>query len=144
MKLIMRVGLGLVVAGYGLLLLIPMLNATAYQLGVMHRIKPAAARMVPLWAATPPWQLCVWALSVVLMLAAGVQLMRGRRAFRIFVTGFVVTAALWWVYRELPQYRQAFTAQETRSDYYILAVMLLVGAGVWLVERPPSRLPAAT
>jgi hypothetical protein len=135
MKLI-RIGLGLIVAAYGALLLIPVLNTTAYQMGLIHRIRPAAARLVPLWAATPAWQICVWVLAVILMLAAGVQLIRGRPAFRLFVAGFVVTAGLWSAYRGLPQYRQAITPQEMRTDYYVLAVMLLVGAGVWLVERP--------
>jgi hypothetical protein len=134
MKLV-RIGLGLIVAAYGVVLLFPALNTTAYKLGLMHRIKPAAVRMVPLWQATQIWQLVVWAIAAILMLSAAVQLFRARPAFRVFIAGFVVTAGLWWVYREMPQYARAFTDMEQRSDYYTLAVMLLVGAGVWAVER---------
>src|SRR5947208_710268 len=127
MKLI-RVVLGLIVTAYGAVLLVPMLNVSAYKLGAMRHVKAAAVRMIPLWRATPVWEICVWVLAVVLMLAAGVQLIRGRPAFRIFVVALVADAGLWWTYRSLPEYQQAFTPQELRSDYYILAIMLLVGA----------------
>jgi hypothetical protein len=140
---LVRIALGLIVAAYGVLLLVPVLNITDYKLGWMHHIKPAALRLIPLWRVTEPWQLTVWSLAVVLMLAAGVQLLRGRAAFRIFVAAFVVDAGLWWAYRDLPEYQQVFTPAERLTDYYTLAFMLMVGSGIWLVERRPKPLTPA-
>ncbi len=142
MKLI-RIALGLIVCAYGLLLTIPILNVGAYKLGLMRHIKPAAVRMVPLWQATQLWHIILWVVGAALMLAAGVQVIRGRHGFRIFVVAFVEVAGLWWIYRQLPQYGQAFTLAELHNDYYTLSFMLLVGAGIWLVERRPTAQKAA-
>ena len=138
MKLV-RILLGLMVSAYGVGLLVAVLNISAFKLGLMHQVKPHALRLVPLWEATPVWALVVWALGVTLMLGAGVQLFRGRPAFRLFVAAFVTIAGLWWAYRGLPQFQQVFSEMEQRSDYYILSVMLLIGAGVWLVDHPLPR-----
>ena len=59
-----RVVLALIVAAQALSSLFPLMGYVAYKLGVIHPHSGLAAQMVPLWAATPSWQLAVWAICV--------------------------------------------------------------------------------
>jgi hypothetical protein len=139
---ILRIALGVIVGLYGLVLALPLLRNSLFKLGRLHNLSGDRARMVPLWQATAWWQLAIWLIAVALMLAAAFRLFAGRSALAIFAAGFVVDAGLWWMLRGGAAYQQAFTPLQLRSDYYTLSFMLLVGAVIWLVERPRARAKA--
>lgn len=139
----LRIALGVVAGAYGLFCLFPLLSNAAYKLGMMHDLKGDAARMVPLWQATPWWQLAAWLAVVTLFLAAAWRLIRGRRALGLYAAAFVADACLWWVFQSGAAYRQVFSPAELQFDYYMLGAMLLVGALIWWAERTPPQATAA-
>ena len=140
---VLRIALGVVVGAYGLYCLFPLLSNAAYKLGYLHRLTGDAARVVPLWEATPWWQLAVWLAVLILFAVAGWRLIRGRSAFRLYAVTIVLDAALWWVFQSSAAYRQVFTQAELQLDYYSLGAMLLVGGLIWRVERTPGQTAAA-
>jgi hypothetical protein len=127
---------------YGLVLAVPLLRNAVFKLGLMHDLGGRRARMVAVWRETEWWQLALWLAAVGLFLTAALRLIRGRSALAIFAVAFAADAGLWWMLRSSASYSQAFTVIEQRSDYYTLAIMLLVGGLIWVIERAAARTAA--
>ncbi|MFI4950279.1 MAG: hypothetical protein ACHP7A_04495 [Caulobacterales bacterium] len=119
----------------------PLLGFTAYRLGLIHPTSGAAAQMVPLWSATPAWQLVVWSVALLMLLAAAVRLAFGRRALALYAAAIAISTGLTQLMQLGPAYRQVFGPVTPPFDYYRLAILVLVGALIWWVEqqRPALR-----
>ncbi|MDB5475311.1 MAG: hypothetical protein JWP49_822 [Phenylobacterium sp.] len=135
---ILRIAVGVVVGLYGLFCLFPIGANAAWKLGLIHPADGHAARLVPLWAATSWPQLIVWAAVVALFPVVGWRLVRGRPAFRLYLTAFVLDAALWWFMQSAEAYQQVFTPAELQMDYDMLLGMAVAALAIWWVERRPG------
>lgn len=124
----------LVLAYAGLSGLIAVMTA-AYKLGKLKTVPADVQRMIPLWEATPWWQLAVWGVVVLLLLAAALRLFRGGRAFGVFALAVIAEAGLWWVMHKLPAYNAAFTPAELKMDPYILGGLVVGTLLIWVTER---------
>ena len=71
--MILRVLIAVAVILQALSSFFPLLGNVLYKSGQAHIASGPAARMAPLWAATPWWQLAVWLLGVLLLLVAVVS-----------------------------------------------------------------------
>ncbi|HEV2532705.1 hypothetical protein [Phenylobacterium sp.] len=140
---ILRLALGVVVGAYGLFCLFPIVTNVAYKAGAMPHPDGDGARMAPLWAATPWWQLGVWAAIVGLFLAIAWRLIRGRPALGLYLVALVSDTALWWIMHSGAAYQQVFTPAEVQLDYDTVLGMAVVGAAIWWVERPALGGPAS-
>jgi len=127
--------LGALTLAYGLMgLLMAGLNA-AHKLGQLKTVPEDLQRMVPLWDATPWWQLGVWGLVILMLLVAAMRLFRGGKAFGPFALALIGEGVLWWTMHKLPAYQTVFTAAELKYDYYILGGMAVAAVLIWLSER---------
>jgi hypothetical protein len=140
---ILRIALGFVVGAYAVFCLFPIAANALYKTGRMPAPTGEAARMAPLWEATPWWQLAVWTAIVALFLLVAVRLIRGRAALGLYLLAIVADGALWWVMHAGEAYQQAFTPAELQLDYASLAAMILVAVLIWLAERRPAPRPAS-
>ena len=120
----------------------PLLGFAAYRFGLLHPTAGAAAQMVPLWSATPAWQLAVWAAALLGLFAAAVRLAWGRPALAFYAAAIATNMALTQLMHRSGAYRQVFGPVTPRFDYAHLAIFVLVGAQIWWVEqRRRPRLP---
>ena len=117
----------------------PLLAFVAYRLGLIHPTVGAAARMTPLWAATPAWQLWVWLGGILVLLAAALRLVLFRPALLPYVLGVGINLALQQVMQRSEAYRQVFGSALSRFDYARLAILVLLAALIWWVEQQPRR-----
>jgi hypothetical protein len=140
---VLRIALGFVVGAYGVFCIFPIAANALYKAGQMPAPGGEAARMVPLWEATPWWQLAVWAAIVALFMLVAVRLIRGRAALGLYLLAIVADRALWWVMHAGEAYQQAFTPAELQLDYVTLAAMVLVAVLIWVAERRPAPRPAS-
>jgi hypothetical protein len=134
-----RVVLALIVAAQGLSSFFPLTGYVAYKLGIIHPTSGLPAVMVPLWAATPWWQLVVWAACVVALELAAWRLIRRRPALVIYLPAIFANAGLQWLGERTPAYHRLFSAAAARFDFDRWAVLLLIGALIWWVEQQPVR-----
>jgi len=133
----LRIGLGVLVGAYGLSNLAPIGSNALYKAGGLRNPPADLARMVPLWEATPWWQLAVWTGIVALLLVVAWRLIRGRTALGLYVLGLLAQTAFWWVMHAGAAYQQAFTPAELQMDYDMLLAIALVGVLIWWTERRP-------
>lgn len=129
----LRIALGLVVGAYALFSLFPIGTNAAYKLGLLHA-SGDEARLIPVWEATPWWQLAVWAALVAFFAHVAWRLIRGRAALTAYVAALVMDAALWWTMQTQPAYQEAFTPAELQIDYLTLLSMAVVGGLIWWAE----------
>ena len=134
MKLLRWVLGALVLAYAGMCALMGGLNAV-HKLGKLTTVPAELQRMVPLWDATPWWQLAVWGVVVLLLLTAALRLFQGGKAFGVFALAVVGEVGLWWVMHKLPAYNAAFTPAELKTDPYILGGLVVAGLLIWVTER---------
>jgi len=140
---LLRIALGFVVGAYGVFCLFPIVANALYKAGRMPAPAGEAARMIPLWDATPWWQLAAWTAIVALFLLVAVRLIRGRPAFGLYLLAIAADGALWWVMHASEAYQLAFTPAEAQLDYATLAAMILVAVLIWLAERRAAPRPAS-
>jgi len=140
---ILRIAVGAVVGAFGLFSLFPIVTNVLYKLGAMPHPAGDAARMVPLWVATPWWQLGASAAIAALFLTIGWRLVRGRPALGLYVAAMVADTVLWWIMHSAAAYQQVFTPIEVQMDYDMLLGAAVAGAVIWWVERRPLGEPAS-
>ena len=98
--------------------------------------------MIPLFQATPWWQVAASALVTAFLLATAWRLIRGRPALLWYAVALAAEFCVWWATQQLPAYQQAFSPSELQVDYYILMGMLAAAVAIWWTERRGQ--PAAT
>ena len=124
----------LVLAYAGMCGLMAGMNAL-HKLGRLATVPAEMQRMVPLWDATPWWQLALWGGVVVLLLVTVMRLFTGGKALGVFVLATAGEIATWWVMHKLPAYQTVFTKAELQYDYYIIGAMILVALLIGVTER---------
>ena len=129
----LRIGLGAVIAAYGLFCYFPIASNAAYKLGALH---PSGdlVRLAPLWQSTSWFLLAVWAAVVTLFLVVGWRLVRDRQTLVLYVVAVLLHTAIWWVMQSSDAYQQAFNPAELQLDYDMLLGMLAAGAMIWWLE----------
>ena len=137
--MILRIVLALLVALQALSSGFPLLGYVAYKLRLIHPGAGPAALMIPLWEATPWWQLAVWALCVAALILAAWRLIRRRPALLIYAGAILANTGLQWLMQLTPAYHRLFTAATTRFDVDRWVVLLLLGALIWWVEQRSAR-----
>jgi hypothetical protein len=127
--------LNLVTGGWGLYNLMPVLGTAAYKLGKAGKMPADVERMVPLMQATQWWHLGLWAVVVLLLLAASWRMFSGAKAAMLLLVALVLDVGLWWLFQSMPVYKQVFTAGELQMDYYIMGGLAVVTLLTWVTER---------
>jgi hypothetical protein len=117
----------------------PLLGFAAYRFGLIHPTTGAAALMVPLWGATPAWQLAVWFIAILVLLAAAVRLILRRPALLPYVVAIAGNFGLQQLMQRSEAYRQVFGTVTPRFDYDRLAILVLMGVLIWWVEQQPAK-----
>lgn len=107
----------------------------AHKLGKLSTVPADLQRMVPLWDATPMWQLALFGATALLMLVTAWRLFTGGKALGVFVLAVAAHVATWWFMHGLPAYSTVFTKAELRYDYYTFGAIAVVGVLIWLSER---------
>jgi len=102
---------------------------------VLKTVPADLQRLVPLWEATPWWQLGLWGLVALLLLMTAMRLFSGGKAFMTLLLATVGEIVLWWFMHSTPAYQAAFTKQELMYDYYTMGVLGVALVIVWLSER---------
>jgi hypothetical protein len=127
--------LGVLVLAYaGMCGLMGGMNAL-HKLGKLTTVPAEMQRMVPLWDATPWWQLALWGAVVILLLVTVMRLFIGGRALGVFVLATAAEIATWWFMHKLPAYQTVFTRAELQYDYYIIGAMIVVALLIGVTER---------
>ncbi len=132
---ILRWVLGALVLAYGALCALMAGLNVAHKLGKLTTVPADAQRMIPLWDATPWWQLAIWGAATVLLLMAGVRLFTRAKAFGPLLLAVMASVASWWFMHNLPAYQTVFTEAEKQYDYYTFAVMGVVLVLTWITDR---------
>jgi hypothetical protein len=135
----LRIGLAIVVVLQAFSSFFPLLGNVLYKSGLAPVVSGPAARMVPLWAATPWWQLAVWLAAILMLVAAAWRLIRRRPALWLYIAGIAANAGLRWIMQAGPAYRQVFGETFQGFNYARLAILVLVGALIWWVEQQPAK-----
>jgi hypothetical protein len=138
LRVILAVALLLQAASSGL----PLLAFLTYRLGLIHPTSGPAATMAPLWRATPAWQLAVWLVAILILLAAALRLVLRRSALGLYVVAIVVNFALQQFMQRSDAYREVFGTTAPGFDYARLAILVLLGAMIWWVEQQPAKAAA--
>jgi hypothetical protein len=137
LRVILAVALLLQAASSG----VPLLAFVAYRLQLIHPTSGAGAVMVPLWRATPAWQLSVWLVAILILLAAALRLVLSRSALWLYIAAIAVNFGLQQLMQRSEAYRQVFGTVTPHFDYARLAILALVGALIWWVEQQPAKRP---
>jgi hypothetical protein len=137
--MILRVLIAVAVILQALSSFFPLLGNVLYKSGQAHIASGPAARMAPLWAATPWWQLAVWLLGVLLLLVAAWRLVRRRPALGFYAAAIVINTGLNWIMQHGTVYREVFRDAPAGFDFARLVILLLGGALIWWVEQQPAR-----
>lgn len=133
-----RIVLALIVAAQGISSFLPLPAYAAYKFGLIHPHSGLAARMVPLWAATPWWQLVVWGACVAAIEFAAWRLIRVRPALALYAAAIGANTGLQWLMQQTPAYHRLFTPATARFDFDRWVILLLIGALIWWVEQQPA------
>ena len=124
---VLRWVLGALVLVYGgMCVLMAGLNG-AHKLGKLGEVPADLQRMVPLWDATPMWQLAIFGAGGLLALMAAWRLFTGGKALGVFALAVVAEVAAWWFMHKLPAYGTVFTKAELQYDYYTWGALAVVG-----------------
>lgn len=117
----------------------PLLGFAAYRFGLIQPTSGGAAMMVPLWAATPAWQLAVWLVAILILLTAATRLVLRRSALLLYLVAIGVNFGLQQLMQRSDAYREVFRAHAPGFDYARLAILVLMGALIWWVEQQPAK-----
>lgn len=127
--------LGALVLAYGALCVLMGGLEAAWKFGKLKTVPAELQRLVPLWDATPLWQLALWGAGALLLLATAWRLFTGGRAFGVFVLAVAAEVGLWWFMHALPAYQTVFTKAELRYDYYTWGAMAVIALLIGVTER---------
>jgi len=136
--MIVRVLIAVAVVIQALSSFFPLLANVLYKSGRVEIASGSAARMAPLWAATPWWQLAVWLLGILLLLAVAWRMIQRRPALGLYFAAITITLGLNWIMHNGVVYREVFSDAPAGFDLARLVVLLLGGALIWWVEQQPS------
>lgn len=139
--MILRIVLALAVVGQALSSFFPLLGNVLYKSGLVTAASGPAARMVPLWAATPWWQLAVWLAAIVMLLAAAWRLIRRRPALWLYIASLATTFSLRWIMERGAAFHEVFGDAPRGFDFARLAILVLGAALIWWVEQQPAKPP---
>src|SRR4029078_10156514 len=106
--MILRVLLAMAVVLQALSSFFPLLGNALYKFGRTEIASGPAARMAPLWAATPWWQLAVWLLGVLLLLVVAWRVIRRRPALGVYAAAIAISLGLNWLMQNGTVYREVF------------------------------------
>ena len=137
--MILRVLIAIAVVIQALSSFFPLLGNALYKSGQVQIASGPAARMAPLWAATPWWQLAVWLLGILLLLAVAWRMIRRRPALVLYVAAITISMGLNWLMQNGAVYREVFRDAPAGFDFARLAVLVLGGALIWWVEQQPAK-----
>ena len=132
---ILRWVLGALVLAHGALSALMAGLNVAHKLGKLTAVPAELQRMVPLWDATPWWQLGLWGAAALLLLVSAWRLFTGARAFGPLLLAVAASVASWWFMHNLPAYQTVFTKAELQYDYYTFGVMAVVLVLTWVTDR---------
>jgi hypothetical protein len=113
--------------------LYPLCMTVGYKLHLLSATG-AEAKYVPLMQATQWWQIAIWVAVTVLFAVTAWRLFRDAKALMVYAATFLLQLIGWWLFHNMPVYRQTFSAAELQMDYWFLGGMLVVGVLIWLVE----------
>jgi hypothetical protein len=134
----LRVILAILTAGWGLINLLPLIGTIGLKLGWFPVPPDWPANLRLLADQIPWWGLAVWTVMVAMYLLVARALLRERPAFGLFVVAFVTELVRWLPMYRLPAYAQTWNASEMRFRYVAWAVLVVIGAFIWWVERTRS------
>jgi len=137
--MILRVLIAIAVVLQALSSFFPLLGNVLYKSGQTQMASGPAARMAPLWAATPWWQLAVWFLGILLLLVVAWRVIRRRPALGFYVAAIAISTGLNWLMQNGPVYREVFREAPIGFDFARLVILLLGGALIWWVEQHPAK-----
>lgn len=132
---VLRWVLGALVLAYGALCVLMAGLNVAHKLGKLSTVPTDLQRMVPLWDATPMWQLAIFGVGGLLALMAAWRLFTGGKALGVFVLAAAAEVGAWWFMHKLPAYSTVFTKAELQYDYYTWGALGVVAVLIWLTER---------
>jgi peptidoglycan/LPS O-acetylase OafA/YrhL len=137
--MILRVLIALAVVIQALSSFFPLLGNVLFKVGRTEIASGPAARMAPLWAATPWWQLAVWLLGVLLLLVVAWRVIRRRPALGVYAAAIAISLGLNWLMQNGTVYREVFRDAPAGFDFARLVILLLGGALIWWVEQQPAK-----
>ena len=141
--MILRVLIAVAVVIQALSSFFPLLGNVLYKSGQVQIASGPAARMAPLWAATPWWQLAVWLLGILLLLAVAWRMIRRRPALGLYVAAITISMGLNWLMQNGAVYREVFRNAPAGFDFARLVILVLGGALIWWVEQQPAKAAVA-
>ena len=141
--MIVRVLIAIAVVIQALSSFFPLLGNVLYKSGRTEIASGPAERMAPLWAATPWWQLAIWLLGILLLLAVAWRMVRRRSALWFYVAAIAISTGLTWLMQNGPAYREVFRDAPAGFDFARLVILLLGGALIWWVEQQPPKAASA-
>jgi hypothetical protein len=137
--MILRVLIAIAVVIQALSSFFPLLGNVLYKSGQVQIASGPAARMAPLWAATPWWQLAIWLLGILLLLVVAWRIIRRRPALGLYAAAIVISMGLNWIMQHGAVYREVFRDAPAGFDFARLVILLLGGALIWWVEQQPAK-----
>ena len=141
--MILRVLIAVAVVIQALSSSFPLLANVLYKTGRTELATGPAARMAPLWAATPWWQLAIWFLGILLLLVVAWRVIRRRPALRFYAAAIVISTGVTWLMQNGAVYREVFREAPQGFDFARLVILLLGGALIGWVEQPPAKAASA-
>ena len=142
--MILRVLIAIAVVIQALSSFFPLLGNVLYKSGSMNLASGPAARMAPLWSATPWWQLAIWLAGILLLLAAAWRLVRRRPALGLYAAAIAINLGLTWLMQNGAVYHEVFRDAPAGFDVARLVILVLGAALIWWVEQQPAKpAPAA-
>jgi len=106
----LRLTLAVLTAAWGLVNLFPLLGTIAGKLGAIPQRPGCPVNLRLLLDQIPWWDVTVWAVMIVLYLFVARALIRGRRAFGLYVLAFSAELVRWLPIYSLPIYAQTWTS----------------------------------
>ncbi len=125
---------GVFVALYALQSLFPLVYTTSVKFG-WARLTDEMQRFAPLTDATSVVQIVVWWVGLVLLFLAAWRLVRGRPALLVFAVASVLEIGNWLSFKLGTVYNRTFDADEQKFDYVLVAILIILGGAIWLIER---------
>jgi hypothetical protein len=141
--MILRVLIAVAVVIQALSSFFPLLGNVLYKAGRRELATGPAARMAPLWEATPWWQLAIWTLGILLLLVVAWRVIRRRPALGFYAAAIALSTGVNWLMQNGAVYREVFRDAPAGFDFARLVVLLLGGALIWWVEQQPPKARAA-
>lgn len=99
------------------------------------RPKGAMARMAPIADSASVLQLALGWAAIVIFFAVALRLVQRKQSLDLYAIGFFLSLASWLMFRLGDAYDRVFGRFDRHFDYVLIAVMLMFGLAIWLIER---------